>query len=94
MLNFIAYTLEHDGTKDVAIMDLGRMEARILTDGQGSNEQPTVSPNGRHIAFVTSRYGSNRQIAVVDYPDGKNYRQLTTAGNNTYPNWSPTPGGR
>jgi TolB protein len=92
-LNFIAYTLEHAGGKDIAITDLARTESRILTDGLGSNEQPTVSPNGRHIAFVTSRWGK-RQIATIDYPDGKNYRQLTTLGNNTYPSWSPIPGGR
>lgn len=90
-LNFIAYTLEKPGGKDIAVIDLARMQTRILTDGNGSNEQPTVSPNGRHIAFVTTRYGK-RQIAVVDYPDGQNYRQLTSAGNNTYPNWSPLPG--
>jgi TolB protein len=92
-LNFIAYTLEHAGGKDIAVTDLARMEARILTDGLGSNEQPTVAPNGRHVAFVTSRWGK-RQIATIDYPDGQNYRQLTTVGNNTYPSWSPSPGGR
>lgn len=92
-LNFIAYTLEHPGGKDVAVIDLARMETRILTDGIGSNEQPTVAPNGRHIAFVTSRWGK-RQLATIDFPDGKNYRPLTTVGNNTYPNWSPAPGGR
>ena len=67
------------------------METRVLTDGLGSNEQPTVAPNGRHVAFVTTRFGK-RQIAIVDFPSGKNYRQLTTAGNNTYPSWSPLPG--
>ena len=91
-LNFIAYTLERPGGKDVAVLDLSKMESRVLTDGLGSNEQPTVAPNGRHVAFVTTRFGK-RQIAIVDYPDGKNYRQLTTHGNNTYPNWSPLPGG-
>jgi TolB protein len=90
VLNFIAYTLEKPGGKDIAVIDLSRMQSRILTDGQGSNEQPTVSPNGRHIAFVTTRYGK-RQIAVVDYPDGQYYRQLTSAGNNTYPSWAPLP---
>jgi TolB protein len=90
-LNFIAYTLERPGGKDIAVTDLARMEARVLTDGNGSNEQPTVAPNGRHVAFVTTRWGK-RQIAIVDYPDGKFYRQLTTLGNNSYPNWSPFPG--
>jgi len=90
-LNFIAYTLEKPGAKDIAVTDLSRMDMKVLTDGFGSNEQPTVAPNGRHVAFVTTRFGK-RQIAVVDYPTGKNYRQLTTQGNNTYPNWSPIPG--
>jgi TolB protein len=92
-LNFIAYTLERAGGKDIAITDLSRGDTRILTDGLGSNEQPTVASNGRHIAFVTSRYGK-RQIATIDYPDGKSLRQLSTVGNNTYPAWSPAPGGR
>lgn len=93
-LNYIAYTLERGGGHDIAIIDLSKGEPRILTDGLGSYRQPTVSPNGRHIAFVTTRWGGREQIATIDYPDGKNIRQLTTAGSNTYPNWSPTPGGR
>lgn len=91
-LNFIAYTLERAGGHDIAITDLATKSVRILTDGQGSNRQPTIAPNGRHIAFVTSRWGK-AHIATIDI-DGQNYRQLTTAGNNTFPNWSPTPGGR
>ena len=91
-LNYIAYTLERPGGKDIAVTDLSKMEPRIVTDGLGSNEQPSVSPNGRHIAFVTSRWG-NRQIATIDF-DGQFIRQISNAGTNTYPNWSPTPGGR
>jgi TolB protein len=91
-LGYIAYTLERPGGKDIAITDLSKMEPRIITDGNGANEQPTVSSNGRHIAFVTSRWG-NRQIASIDY-DGQNIRQLTNTGVNTYPNWSPASGGR
>jgi TolB protein len=91
-LGYIAYTLERPGGKDVSVTDLSKMEPRIITDGLGANEQPTVSSNGRHIAFVTSRWG-NKQIATIDY-DGKNIRQITSTGMNTYPNWSPAPGGR
>jgi Tol biopolymer transport system component len=39
--------------------------------------------------FVTTRWGKE-QLASIDI-DGKNIRQLTTVGNNTYPNWSPAP---
>ena len=91
VLNFIAYTLERPTGKVIAFADPSGSDPvpRILTAG----EQPAVSPNGRHVAFVTTR-GGQRQIATVDYPTGKSIRLITTAGNNTYPNWSPTPGGR
>jgi TolB protein len=72
------------------VIELNNKTPRVITDGTGRNSQPAVAPNGRHIAFVTARWGRD-QIAVVDY-DGKNVRRLTEAGNNTYPSWSPLPG--
>jgi TolB protein len=93
-LGYIAYTLERNGGHDIAVLDLARGESKVLTDGVGSCRQPTVAPNGRHVAFVTTRWGGKEQIATVDYPTGNTIRQLTTKGNNTYPNWSPTPGGK
>ena len=78
---------------DVAVIDLSKREVRVLTDGLGSNKQPTFAPNGRHIAFVTTRWG-REQIAIIDYPTGgKSIRRVTDAGNKTYPDWSPVPGG-
>ncbi len=88
--NFIAYTLRQPAGHDIAVISLSESAPRIITDGRGSNRQPTVSPNGRHIVFVTTRWGKE-QLASIDI-DGKNVRQLTNAGNNTYPNWSPSPG--
>ncbi|HEY7475790.1 MAG TPA: hypothetical protein VH679_12310 [Vicinamibacterales bacterium] len=93
-LNYIAFTLGSGPGHDVAVVDLSKMEVRVLTDGLGSNKQPTVSPNGRHIAFVTTRWG-REQIAILDYPTGsKTYRRVTDSGNNTFPDWSPVPGGK
>jgi len=40
--------------------------------------------------FVTTQWGKEH-LASIDI-DGKNIKQLTTVGNNTYPNWSPSPG--
>ena len=57
-----------------------------ITFGDGTNESPAWSPNGRHLAFVSSRAGRN-QIFTVDR-DGRNVRQITKDGNNTTPNWS------
>jgi TolB protein len=60
---------------------------KILTNGPGSNESPAIAPNGRHIAFVTTRWG-RRQIAIVDRT-GANVRRITQTGDNDYPNWQP-----
>lgn len=91
-LNFIVYTLRQPSGHDVALFDLSSRSVRVITDGHGSNKQPTVAPNGRHIVFVSTRWG-REQLATVDL-DGKNIKPLTNAGNNTYPSWSPSPGGR
>ncbi len=89
--NFIVFVTESGLVHDLAVLDLATMQTRILTDGVSSNTSPTIAPNGRHIAFVTTRWGGQEQIAIIDYPDGKNLRRLTDAANNTYPSWSPGP---
>jgi TolB protein len=87
--NFLAYTLRQPAGHDIAVLQLNGQQPAVITNGVGSNKQPTVSPNGRHIIFVTTRWGKEH-LASVDI-DGNNIKQLTTAGNNTYPNWSPSP---
>lgn len=85
-LNFIAFTVDSTSGHDIAIYDFANPGGvRVITDGRGSNESPAVSPNGRHIAFVTTRWGK-QHIATVDRT-GQNIRQVTEVGNNTYPNW-------
>ena len=89
--NYIAYSTERPAGNDVAVYDIATGINKVLTDGLGSNEGPTVAPNGRHIAFVTTRWGRD-QIAVVDYPSpGNKVRRITESGTNTYPSWSPSP---
>ncbi len=82
----LAYSTQVPGGHDIELYDLSTQEIRRLTTGQGTNESPSFAPNGRHVLFFTTRWGKE-QIAVVDI-DGKNVRQLTTAGANTFPNWS------
>jgi TolB protein len=65
---------------------LGDGVTRQITFGEGTNESPAWSPNGRHLAFVSTRAGRN-QVFTVDR-DGRNVRQLTKDGNNSTPNWS------
>jgi TolB protein len=54
----------------------------------GNNEDPTWSPDGRHVAFSTSRNG--RRDVYVMHADGTEQRQLTNNGRDNYlPDWSP-----
>jgi len=77
-----------DDRVEIKRIDMGTRQVDQLTEGY-SNESPTVAPNGRHIAFVTTRWG-NEQVAVMDI-DGKHIRQVTSVGNNRFPNWSSSP---
>ena len=84
--NEIAYAAKTGAGFDIRIFDFATRATRTITDGIGSNESPAFSPNGRHVAFTSTRAGK-AQIFVVDR-DGKNLRQLTRNGMNRYPNWS------
>jgi TolB protein len=84
--NEIAFTARTGPGYDIKVLDLATSEIRQLTFGEGSNEAPAWSPNGRHLAFWSTRSG-RAQIFTVDY-DGRNIRQLTRDGNNQQPHWS------
>ena len=90
---FLAYAAGNDGT-DVYVKPLaGSAPAFPVTVGRGStNAQPTFAPDGRRIAFTTSRLGHN-EIYISD-SDGANPELLTTSGfgDQLYradPAWSP-----
>ena len=84
--NEIAYSMRTGPGFDVFIYSFETGESHRLTDGIGTNESPVFSPNGRHVAFVSTRSGKS-QIFTIDR-DGNNLRQITREGNNKYPSWS------
>ena len=85
-LNEIAYSSRAGAGNNINVYDFKNNQTRTITDGIGNNESPTFAPNGRHIAFVSSRAGKE-QIFTIDR-DGKNLRQITRSGMNRFPNWS------
>lgn len=84
--NEIAFTARTGPGYDIKVLNLASSETTQITFGDGSNESPAWAPNGRHLAFMSTRAGRS-QIFTVDR-DGKNVRQLTRDGNNEMPNWS------
>jgi TolB protein len=86
-LNEIAYTARRGGGFDIKIYDFATGSHRTLTtDGIGSNEQPSFSPTGRHVAFSSTRAGREQIFTIAR--DGTGLRQITRTGTNKFPNWS------
>ena len=85
-LNEIAYASQTGGGYEIRLFSFGTRESRVVTDGIGSNESPAVSPNGRHIAFMSDRTGKPQIYTIAR--DGTDLRQITKTGGNRYPNWS------
>lgn len=84
--NEIAYTSRTGPGYDIKILDLATGEIRQITFGEGTNESPSFAPNGRHLAFSSTRSG-RRQIYTIGR-DGRHLRRITSEGNNEMPNWS------
>ncbi|MGB7024889.1 MAG: hypothetical protein WBD73_13905 [Candidatus Acidiferrales bacterium] len=75
------------GNYDIYIMDLAGHQLAELTRDTGQNERPSWAPDGRHIVFESTRSGSLQIWSML--ADGSEARQLTSAGRNESPNWSP-----
>jgi TolB protein len=84
--NEIAYATRNGPGYDIKIYSFATGEAIKITDGIGSNESPAFAPNGRHLAFTSTRNGK-AQLFTIDR-DGQNLRQITREGNNKFANWS------
>lgn len=86
--NEIAYSSRTGPGHDIKVIDIPTSEVRQLTFGLGTNESPSYSPNGRHVAFMSTRGSGSKQIWIIGR-DGRGLRRLTSLGNNEMPSWSP-----
>ena len=84
--NEIAFAARTGPGYDIKTYDLAAGVTRRITFGEGSNESPSYSPNGRHIAFTSTRAGGV-QIFTIGR-DGRGVKQITRDGNNFTPSWS------
>lgn len=84
--NELAFVCRTGPGYDIKIYDFAEGRMRQITFGEGSNESPAYSPNGKHIAFTSTRAGRTQIFTVAR--DGRNVRQVTRLGNNFMPDWS------
>ena len=90
--NEIAFTARSGSWYDIKIYDVATGAIRQLTfntETRGSNEGPAFSPTGRHLAFTSTRTGT-QQIWIIGR-DGRGEKQITRTGNNQMPSWSANP---
>jgi len=84
--NEIAYAARTGTGNDVMVLDLATRTVKQITFSEGTNESPSFAPNGRHLAFMSTRAGKAQIFTIAR--DGRNLRQVTRLGNNFQPDWS------
>lgn len=82
-------TVVFDMLGDIYALDAKGGTARAITEGLAFDSQPTLSPDGRWIAFLSDRSG-NENLWIAR-PDGSEARQISFLDDNTTfasPAWS------
>jgi TolB protein len=82
----LAYTTRDGGRYDIVTLDLDTKKMVRITQGEGDNEEPSFSPNGRAIAFA--RAGKGVYIANAD---GSGKATQIWSGSATGVDWGPAP---
>jgi TolB protein len=86
--SLIAFTgRDEKGVFDIFVLDVHTGKIDRMTQDQGSNQDPTWSPDGRLLAYTSSRGG----VFVVN-PETRHEVQIWR-GAGTSPSWGPAPAG-
>jgi len=85
----IAYTTRDGGRYDIVTLDLNSKKMVRVTQGEGNNEEPSFSPNGRAIAFASTRSGGSG--VYIANADGTGTAVKVFSGAVTGVDWGPAP---
>lgn len=86
---WIVYTAEQNGLADIYRMHPDGSGVQRLTDDPAFDDQGALSPDGRTLAFVSTRGGGTADIWLMDVAS-KTYRNLTKHHSGNFrPAWSP-----
>ena len=91
----IAFSSNRDGNLEIYVMDINGDNPQNLTNHPHADINPSWSPNGKRIVFMSARDGhgghgpSIYEIYVMD-ADGDNLQKLTNhPSDDRHPSWSP-----
>ena len=85
----LAYTTRADQTFDIVTLDLKTGNMVRITQGEGVNEEPSWAPNGRAIAFASTRPGGAG--VYIANADGTGDAIRVWKGTGTSVDWGPAP---
>jgi len=85
----LAYTTRDGGNFDIVTLDLDSGTMTRITQDEGNNEEPSFSPNGRVVAFASTRKGG-AGIYLAN-SDGTGKPLKVYAGSATGVDWGPAP---
>jgi Tol biopolymer transport system component len=86
---FSDQALMENPTWDIYVMNVDGTRQIQLTEDPANELEPSWSPDGAKIAFISDRNGRNSDIYVMN-ADGSNVTQLTDDSANEFgPEWSP-----
>jgi len=85
----LAYTTRADRTFDIVTLDLKSGAYVRITQGEGVNEEPSWAPNGRAIAFASTRSGGAG--VYIANSDGTGDAVRVWKGTGTSVDWGPAP---
>jgi Tol biopolymer transport system component len=86
----IAFTSNRDGNFEIYVMNADGSNQQRITFDSSRESDPSWSPDGTKIAFVSDRYGSNQWDILVMNADGSNQQRLTNINSDDIsPSWLP-----
>jgi TolB protein len=85
----LAYTTRDGGNFDIVTLDLDTSKMTRITQDEGNNEEPSFSPNGRVIAYASTRKGG-AGIYLAN-SDGTGKAIKVYSGGATGVDWGPAP---
>ena len=86
---YIAFSSKRGGNYDIYIMDIKGKNLQNLTNSPTHEFQPTFSPDGQRMAYVSSRHDGYLEIYVMNLSTKVSHRLTNHPKHDANPAWSP-----